>query len=96
MSLVVKCVAAIHCYERKAELGGGFRARYRNSETKETVDEVFDTMAAARFWAKTQVHTRHAAEGYRFGYYRNKSGGEYHANVFCNRQTESGRVGYTE
>lgn len=94
MSIVIKHVATIKVYAIKDELGGGFRAVYRNHETEERVEsDVFTTMAEGRFWAKTQAHNRHTSEGYKFGYGR-PSKTLYRVNIWCNRN--DGRVSPNE
>ncbi|MER9003310.1 hypothetical protein NKI15_06735 [Mesorhizobium sp. M0862] len=73
--------ATIAAYPIKAALGGGFRGVYFNRITKErTASEAFGSLEAARFWAKTEAHTRHDAEGYALAALSRR--GEYEANVW--------------
>lgn len=74
-------IATIAAFERKAELGGGFRGVYFNLVTKERVEsEVLPTLEAARYFAKAEAHRRHTAENYSLAPYRRR--GEYKANVW--------------
>lgn len=56
-------------FERKDELGGGFRAVVLDKRTKEKYQsDVLDTIEAARHWAKTKVLAILAGQPYAPGY----------------------------
>lgn len=77
-------LAVARAYERKAELGGGFRGVAFNPKTKERREsDVRETLQQARNDAKRMVHDMLGAETYsktRPGYIWRKS--SWHCNYF--------------
>lgn len=74
-------VSTILAYPIKVELGGGYRGVFFVHSTKERrTSEVFQTLEAARFWAKSQAEHAYADVGYSLAPLRRR--GEYRANVW--------------
>ena len=50
-------------FERKAELGGGYRAVVRDNRTQErTEGPVFQEIGQARFWVRVEIDKRMAGQ----------------------------------
>lgn len=75
---MTKHIATIAAYPLK---NGGFRGVMLNRETRERVaSDIFETLEAARFWAKSQAHAAYDEDGYVLAPIRRR--GEYLANVW--------------
>lgn len=75
---MAKHIATVAAYPLKT---GGYRGVMLNHETKERIaSDVFDTLEAARLWAKSQAHSAYDAVGYALAPIRRR--GEYRANVW--------------
>jgi len=64
-------VLTVQAYERKTELGGGFRGVVLDKRSQEkTESPIFPTMAEARYWAKSLAFKVMGATSWAPGYYR--------------------------
>ena len=78
-------VMTIKAYERKAELGGGYRARViRKSDKALFESDVLPTSNAARNWAQVKAHQLMNGQYYKRAYVsRRFTGGSYVANIWA-------------
>jgi hypothetical protein len=71
-------VATIAAYPIKDELGGGFRGVYKPVGAERVPSERFETLEAAKFWAKNEAWKLHPS----CRYAALKLRGEYRANIW--------------
>lgn len=81
----MNAVLTIKAYERKAELGGGFRGRvYRPADKAVFESDVLPSLDAAKFWAQTEAHKLMGSRPYRRAHVAKRfTGGSYQANIWA-------------
>lgn len=74
----------IKAYERKPELGGGFRGVVLNGSESVAESDVLPTLEAAKLWAQSKAHSIMGSRPYRRAHVaRRYTGGKYIANIWA-------------
>lgn len=80
----MNCVMSIKAYERKPELGGGFRGAVIANSQRIAESEILPTLEAAKVWAQSEAHRRMGSRPYRRAHVAKRfTGGSYIANIWA-------------
>ena len=79
----MQAVLFLKAYERKLEMGGGFRGAVIKDKTRVAESPIFDTLDAAKFWVQNEAHKMMNGIPYRRAYVSKRfTGGSYQARIW--------------